>query len=398
MLTHEYLEKKVAAVASESPDVKEQQGEECGQKKGLLRSFEETQGAAGLGGKADDLHAMWTDVPVALGPDLSLCAVSMESFALCKVWEWDLSYECLTSLHICKRLRDEESQNTEFWQELQASRARRGLPPGTKFAEDDEAQLDNEEGPDDSDVLVAAVIADVANKRKGRVARKPDSEGGGLRSAGLAEDLEAGAEPAAEDLEADSEAGPGADKEEGRGRRTRKRNRRYLGWLWHDDEDVEEHKQVNMLDGTRITSTASLVIFLSSEPENLTSGISDASVTSGKKVHTRSSHMTLAATQCRIGSGNWFSVVSIQLVRAAHSGLDLNGHNTEFLNTPLSVPLFHASAKGRGKQPIRLEEYCGTVRLRPFQVVQNPEEQFNMVFKSLLQVFRKGVLVEPLLV
>ncbi|KAF8209582.1 hypothetical protein K438DRAFT_1753926 [Mycena galopus ATCC 62051] len=198
---------------------------------------------------------MWTDVPVALGPDLSLCAVSMESFALCKVWEWDLSYECLTSPRIRKRLRDEGSQNTEFWQELQASRARRGLPPGTKFAEDDKAQLDNEEGPDDSDVSVAAVIADVANKRKGRVARKPDSEGGGLRSAGLAEDLEAGAEPAAEDLEADSEAGPGADKEEGRDRKTRKRNRRYLGWLWHDNEDVEEHK---VLDDPRCHGAATL--------------------------------------------------------------------------------------------------------------------------------------------
>ncbi|KAJ7828141.1 hypothetical protein B0H14DRAFT_2594805 [Mycena olivaceomarginata] len=160
-----------------------------------------------------------------------------------RIREWDLSYECLISPRIRKRLRDEESQNTVFWQELQASRANRGLPLGIKnFVEDDEDQDD--EGPDDSDVAVAAVIAYVANKRKGRVARKPAVEGGGLRSAGLAKDLEAGAEPAP-DSEDNGEPAPGvemtesADAEEGgRGKRIRKKNRRYLGWLQHDDEDA----------------------------------------------------------------------------------------------------------------------------------------------------------------
>jgi hypothetical protein len=173
----------------------------------------------------------------------------LQSFALCKVREWDLSYECLTSPRIRKRLRDEESQNTEFWQELQARRTSRSLPSGTtKFAEDNEDQDD--EGPDDSDVSVAAVIADVANKRKGRVARKPELEGGGLQSAGLAEDLEAGAEPAPEDLELDANSEPAAgaggdEEEEGRSRRKRKQNRQYLGWLRHDDDDgsdVEERE------------------------------------------------------------------------------------------------------------------------------------------------------------
>ncbi|KAJ7894866.1 kinase-like domain-containing protein, partial [Mycena olivaceomarginata] len=65
----------------------------------------------------------------------------------------------------------------------------------------------------------------------------------------------------------------------------------------------------------------------------------------------------------------------------------------DFLNTQLSVPLLHASAKGKGKH-----ELWGTVRLGPFQVVHNPEEEFSTLFKSLSQVVRKGVLVEPLLV
>jgi hypothetical protein len=114
-----------------------------------------------------------------------------------------------------------------FWRELQASKANRGLPSDNKkFVQDDEDQDD--EGPDDSDIAVAAVIADVANKRKGGVARKPALEGGGLRSAGLAEDLEAGAEPAPEDFEANGDPAPGSDtaesadgEEGGRSKRSR---------------------------------------------------------------------------------------------------------------------------------------------------------------------------------
>ncbi|KAJ7343970.1 hypothetical protein DFH08DRAFT_810502 [Mycena albidolilacea] len=66
------------------------------------------------------------------------------------------------------------------------------------------------------------------------------------KSAGLAEDLEAGAEPALEDLELEANGEPAAgtdtaesgDREEGeRSRRMRKQNRRYLGWLRHNEED-----------------------------------------------------------------------------------------------------------------------------------------------------------------
>jgi hypothetical protein len=85
---------------------------------------------------------------------------------------------------------------------------------------------DEEDGPDDS-------VADVIKKPKGRVTRK--AEGDGLRSAALAEDLEADSEPM--EPQAMEDAG---NLEEGRGKRARKPNRLYLGWLRHNDSDDSE--------------------------------------------------------------------------------------------------------------------------------------------------------------
>jgi hypothetical protein len=91
----------------------------------------------------------------------------------------------------------------------------------------------------------------------------------------------------------------------------------------------------------------------------------------------------------------------------AYTAGSTSGHNAhqsstdtpaEFPNPPLSLHLLLDSAKGKGKQPARLEEHCGTVRLGPFQVVHNPQETLSTLFKRLSQLVRKGVLVEPLLV
>ncbi|KAJ7803881.1 hypothetical protein B0H14DRAFT_3486916 [Mycena olivaceomarginata] len=94
-----------------------------------------------------------------------------------------------------------------------------GLPPDQKSLWIlDSKQVSEEEGPDDSDISPAAVVADVtvSKKRRGRVARK--SEGSGLRSAALADDINVVPEPAA------SEAMNGAEeaKEQGRPTRTKK--------------------------------------------------------------------------------------------------------------------------------------------------------------------------------
>src|ERR1700761_1501692 len=114
----------------------------------------------------------------------------MQAFSLCKVRGWDLSYESLTSPQIRARLRKEEAQDTAFWRELKTKKADDDLPPDNKEVMEDcmpRVDRDEEDGLDDSDVSVAAVIADVAKQHKGHVARK--AEGGGLRSTALAEDL-----------------------------------------------------------------------------------------------------------------------------------------------------------------------------------------------------------------
>ncbi|KAJ7211424.1 hypothetical protein GGX14DRAFT_697434 [Mycena pura] len=90
---------------------------------------------------------------------------------------------------------------------------------------------DEEDGPDDSDISPATVIADVIHRRKGRVARK---EEGGLRSTAVAESMEA---------EAEDESESDAEETNRRSTRLRKPNRRYLGWLTHNDSD-DAHKSL----------------------------------------------------------------------------------------------------------------------------------------------------------
>ncbi|KAF7366966.1 hypothetical protein MSAN_00955300 [Mycena sanguinolenta] len=160
-----------------------------------------------------------------------------KAFALCKVREWDLSYESLTSARIRARLRKEEAGKTQLWKELQGNKADKELPPESKEVAED--VIDEEEGPDDSDISPATVVADVtASEKRGRVARK--SEGGGLCSAALADDIDADPNAAASDAKADSEVEETG--EQGRPKRARKPNRHYLGpaWLYHDDNSSED--------------------------------------------------------------------------------------------------------------------------------------------------------------
>ncbi|KAK6977819.1 hypothetical protein R3P38DRAFT_2581118 [Favolaschia claudopus] len=161
-----------------------------------------------------------------------------KAFRLCKVREWDLSFECLTSVKIRARLRKEEEENTAFWQELQTNskeRIHQDLPSDDEaVAEDILPEIEAEENPDDSEISPRAVLADVSKRRRGRVARKAD---GGLRSTTQADDLDAETEPAEE-----AEGGTDGERET-RGKRKTRPNQRYLGWIRHLDDvdsDVEE--------------------------------------------------------------------------------------------------------------------------------------------------------------
>ncbi|KAK6996841.1 hypothetical protein R3P38DRAFT_2654258, partial [Favolaschia claudopus] len=161
-----------------------------------------------------------------------------KAWALCKVREWDLSYECLTSPRIRARLRKEEADNTPFWKELQGKEKHKDLPTEDEdAAEDVMPAIEAEEGPDDSEISPRAVLADVGNKRRGRVSRKKD---GGLRSTAQADDLDV--EPPAEDDA--EEAQDDKPKEMGPGKRAIKPNRLYKGWTRHyDDEDTDVEEE-----------------------------------------------------------------------------------------------------------------------------------------------------------
>ncbi|KAJ7748705.1 hypothetical protein B0H14DRAFT_3603971 [Mycena olivaceomarginata] len=168
----------------------------------------------------------------------------MQLFALCKVREWDISYESLTSLQIRARLRNEEADKTELWKELQGSKADQDLPLESKEVAED--VVDEEEGPDDSNITPAAVVADVtvSKKRRDCVARK--TKGSGLRSAALTDDIDAVPEPMFEAMDGAEEV-----KEQGTGRPTqaKKPNRHYLrpGWLSHEDEQDSDNEESEIL-------------------------------------------------------------------------------------------------------------------------------------------------------
>ncbi|KAJ7196687.1 hypothetical protein GGX14DRAFT_672342 [Mycena pura] len=175
------------------------------------------------------VHWLWDAYTIINNP-----ALVKKAFAMCKVREWDLSYECLTSPRIRSRLRKEQSEKTAFWDELQSNT----LPADDEndVAEDQmpRVDMDEEDGPDDSDISPGAVIADVTGiKKRRRVAKKPD--GVGLCSAAAAEDPEAEVGP--DDLEGEKE-----DSKLGRSKRLRKVTRRYLDWL--NDDDSEEEDEV----------------------------------------------------------------------------------------------------------------------------------------------------------
>ncbi|KAJ7748715.1 hypothetical protein B0H14DRAFT_3603993 [Mycena olivaceomarginata] len=153
----------------------------------------------------------------------------------CKVREWDISYESLTSLQIRARLRNEEADKTELWKELQGSKADQDLPLESKEVAED--VVDEEEGPDDSNITPAAVVADVT--------------------------------PMFEAMDGAEEV-----KEQGTGRPTqaKKPNRHYLrpGWLSHEDEqDLTMRSLSQMLTAMSPNFESLAKIFIEASEANI---------------------------------------------------------------------------------------------------------------------------------
>ena len=90
--------------------------------------------------------------------------------------------------------------------------------------------MDEEDGPDDSDITPAEVIADIVGKTPKRcIIRQANACGSGLSSAADTDAPYAApevAEPVAEVVE-----------EKGRGKRRKRENRLYAGWWRHEGKD-----------------------------------------------------------------------------------------------------------------------------------------------------------------
>ena len=145
-----------------------------------------------------------------------------------------MSYECLTSYEARERLRQEKNNNTAFWNELQKkSRLEDLRPTDDDFITEDTmpcVQMDEEDGPDDSDITPAEVIADIVGKTHERCIVRQEN-GSGLSSAAdtSAPLAHVGDDAAPESVE--------VAEETGRGKRKKKENSLYAGWWRHEAKD-----------------------------------------------------------------------------------------------------------------------------------------------------------------
>ena len=84
-------------------------------------------------------------------------------------------------------------------------------------------QMDEEDGPDDSDITLAEVVADIVGEMPQRCIVRQQANGGGLSSTADTNDTEVAVieEP----------------EEKGRGKRKKKENQLYAGWWRHEAID-----------------------------------------------------------------------------------------------------------------------------------------------------------------
>ena len=146
----------------------------------------------------------------------------------CEVRGWNLSYECLTSYNARERLWQEKNNDTPFWNELQKKSLIDLRPTDDEVVSEDAmpcVNMDEEDGPDDSDIMPAEVVADIVGKQPQRCLIR-QADGGGLSSAADTDSnalLDVAVEVPAE--------------EKGRGKRKKKENQLYAGWWRHEAKD-----------------------------------------------------------------------------------------------------------------------------------------------------------------
>jgi hypothetical protein len=87
----------------------------------------------------------------------------MQAFEKCEVREWNLSFNCLTSVAARARLRNLKETDPEFWKELTSSENR--VPPENDPQPEDIVDSENGSVEDDSDVPLQVLIQELTEKK-----------------------------------------------------------------------------------------------------------------------------------------------------------------------------------------------------------------------------------------
>ena len=149
-----------------------------------------------------------------------------QAFEKCEVRQWNLSFDCLTSVAARARLRNLKETDPEFWKELTSSENR--VPSENDPQPEDIVDAEDNSVEDDSDVPLGVLIQELTEKKvcKGFAI----SDMGALVAESEAERFESTVDNGNDNV----------DKELGRGKRQKHPNRLYNNttfWCHDDDND-----------------------------------------------------------------------------------------------------------------------------------------------------------------
>ncbi|KAE9395696.1 hypothetical protein BT96DRAFT_1043228 [Gymnopus androsaceus JB14] len=137
-----------------------------------------------------------------------------KAFEMCKVREWNLSYECITGPTMRAALRDLKANDPTFWSELTQKKAEDLAPAEDVPQEEDNDEESEDPTLDDSNIPVDLVIQNILHSS---LPEGSESRNGGLASTMDAEKM---------DLEGEKQEGA-EEKPLGRGKRTKHANKWY---------------------------------------------------------------------------------------------------------------------------------------------------------------------------
>ena len=154
-----------------------------------------------------------------------------QAFAKCEVRQWNLSFDCLTSVAARARLRNLKESDPEFWKELTSSENR--VPSESDPQPEDIVDAEENSVEDDSDVPLGVLIQELTEKKV--------CKGFAISDMGALV-----AESEAERFENTVDNGNDiVDKELGRGKRRKHPNRLYNNttfWCHDDDNNGDSDK------------------------------------------------------------------------------------------------------------------------------------------------------------